>query len=77
MAHIQIQSDISMPFMLWSNYHFWGMLTFSVTEGVTVTFRRAGDGGPRVWILLFPFFFFLLRRDMTALLTEQWGYPQD
>lgn len=52
MAHIQIQPDTSMPFILWSNYHFWEMLTFSVTEGVTMTFRRAGDDGPRVWILV-------------------------
>lgn len=46
MSHIQIESDTSFPFILRSNYQFSEMLTFSVTEGATVTFRWTGDGAP-------------------------------
>lgn len=70
MPHIQIQADTSMPFIPQSNYHFWEMLVFSVTEGVTVTFRWEGDGAPRVWIFVAAWY-------DTARFTEQWGYPQD
>lgn len=45
-AYIQIQADTCVPFIPPSNYQLYETRTLAVTEGVTLTFRRAGDGAP-------------------------------
>lgn len=41
MPHIQIESDISLPFTSSLSIQLCEMLTFRVTEGVMVTFKHA------------------------------------